>query len=177
MSWNISSQRPCKKQKNQTTQVSLSESAAANTKQDNRKQRGAGETPVKEVKLCHAEKIKSDARPLLRWFGWGSSWISERVLAGGDGGASRLQVLRLLKGDAIRGRYGYHRPVPCSGIRCVAMQTSPAASVKFSLEDVLNPSRLNGGGGGGTNRLRRGETRSLRWFILSIRGVKNRYLP
>lgn len=66
-------------------------------------------------------------------------------------GASRLQVLSLLKDDAIRGRYGYHGWAPCSGIQCVAMQTSPAASVQFSLEEVRNPSRLNGDGGGGGN--------------------------
>lgn len=64
-------------------------------------------------------------------------------------GASRLQVLSLLKDDAMCGHYGYHGWAPCSGIQCVAMQTSPAASVKFSLEEVRNPSRLNGDVGGG----------------------------
>lgn len=37
---------------------------------------------IQEVQLCHAWKIRSGARPLLRWFGCGSPWISERVLAG-----------------------------------------------------------------------------------------------
>lgn len=71
-------------------------------------------------------------------------------------GASCLQVLWLLKDDAISGLYGYHRWILCSGIQCVAMQTLPAASVKFSLEDVRNPSRLNGGGGNNSLRWRRG---------------------
>lgn len=83
---------------------------------------------------------------MLGWFGWGWSWISESVLAASDRG-SHLQVLWLLKDDAISGHYGYHRWVPCSGTRCVAMQTLPAAPVEFSLEDVWNPSRLNGEGG------------------------------
>lgn len=65
-------------------------------------------------------------------------------------GASCLQVLWLLKDDAISGLYGYHRWIFCSGIQCVAMQTLPAASVKFSLEDVRNPSRLNREGWGAT---------------------------
>lgn len=64
-------------------------------------------------------------------------------------GASCLQVLSLVKDDAIRGHYGYHGCVLCSGIQCVAMQTLPAASVKFSLEEVRNPSRLNGDGAEG----------------------------
>lgn len=61
-------------------------------------------------------------------------------------GASRLQLLWLLKDDAISGHYGYHRQVPCLCIQCVAMQTLPAALVRCSLEDVRTPSRLNGEG-------------------------------
>lgn len=57
-------------------------------------------------------------------------------------GASRLQVLRLLKGDAISGRYGYQRWPPCSGIQRVAMQTLPAASVQFFTGGCAKPVKV-----------------------------------
>lgn len=64
-------------------------------------------------------------------------------------GASRLQVLRLLKGDAISGRHGYQRWPPCSGIQRVAMQTLPAASVQFFTGGCAKPVKVKRWGVGG----------------------------
>lgn len=106
---------------------------------------------------------KKHFHPLLQWFGWGSSWISECVLAGKHHtlkvmGAPCLQVLCVEGWCNTSDHHGYHRwvlacsvfffsPPPhnaCSCVRCVAMQTSPAATVKISMEEVWTPSRLKG---------------------------------
>lgn len=69
----------------------------------------------------------------------------------------------------------------CSCHQCVAMQTSPAATVKFRVEEVWNPSRLKGeggtisreGGGGEVSGQTGDSHHHTPWFVPLVHNTKS----
>lgn len=84
--WSISSQHPCRIKHREDVLITAS-IINNDIKTRNRRKGNEGKKKKRNMaKSFHAYKIKSDkkkpVRSLLRCFGWGSSWISKRVVAG-----------------------------------------------------------------------------------------------
>lgn len=117
---------------------------------------------IKRAKTCHVYEIKRDIKkhlePLLGWFGCGSSWISEHVLAGGCTSCSLWRGLPFFRCSAMRDdatraitMVTSLFPLPSQSILlvpsvcCYADFSPPASQTFFFLvEEVWNPSRLKG---------------------------------